>query len=94
MPERAAQVRRDTAADGRSAGSVRPFELVRGAWGLACLACLVAPRQVAGVAGRQLVDHRAVVVMRILGVRHVVQAAFSCWAPGPAPLPNGTAGRR
>lgn len=91
MPERAAQVRRDTAADGRSAGSGRPFELVRGVWGLVCL---VAPRQVAGVAGRQLADHRAVVVMRILGVRHVVQAAFSCWAPGPAPLPDGTAGRR
>lgn len=86
MPASTAPVQRDIAADGRAAGSLRPFELVRGAWGLACL---VAPRRVAGVAGSGLVDHRAVVVMRILGVRHLVQAALSAWAPGSATLAVG-----
>lgn len=73
-------------ADGSARGPGRPIELARAAWGAACL---LAPRRVASLAG-DAPDRRAVVVARVLGVRHLVQAAFSLRAPGPAVLAAGT----
>ncbi len=64
----------------------RPLELVRGAWGLACL---VAPHHVDRATGSRPADHRAVVVTRVLGARHLAQAALSGIAPGPATLAVG-----
>ena len=61
------------------------MEVVRAAWGAACL---LAPRRVAALAG-DAPDHRALVVTRVLGGRHLVQAAFTLRAPGPAVLAAG-----
>ena len=68
-----------------SAGTGRPLEVVRAAWGAACV---LVPRRVAGLAG-DAPDRRAVVVTRVLGARHLVQAAFTLRAPGPAVLAAG-----
>lgn len=64
----------------------RPLEVVRAAWGAACL---LSPRRVAALAGDDP-DRRAVVVTRVLGARHLVQAAFTLRAAGPAVLAAGT----
>ena len=66
---------------------LRPLEIARGTWGLACLA---APAWIVRTVGGAPADHRAVVVTRILGARHLVQAGFTAVAPGPAVLAAGT----
>lgn len=66
---------------------LRPLELARGAWGLACV---VAPAAIVQTVGGVPADHRAVVVTRVLGARHLVQAGFTAVAPGPAVLAAGT----
>lgn len=66
---------------------LRPLELARGAWGLACV---VAPAAMVQTVGGAPADHRAVVVTRVLGARHLVQAGFTAVAPGPAVLAAGT----
>lgn len=68
-------------------GRLRPLEVARGAWGLACL---VAPAAIVRTVGGAPADHRAVVVTRVLGARHLVQAGFTAVAPGPAVLAAGT----
>ncbi len=70
----------------RHVGWYRSVGLVRLAWGCACL---LAPRRVARVAGSRMADDRAVVVMRILGARHLVQGGLSVRSPGPATLAAG-----
>lgn len=64
----------------------RRIELARAAWGAVLL---VSPRpvlrDVVGVAD----DHRSIVIARILGGRHLVQAAISGLAPTPHVLALG-----
>ncbi len=66
---------------------LRPLEIARGTWGLVCLA---APATIITPVGGAPADHRAVVVTRVLGARHLVQAGFTAVAPGPAVLAAGT----
>ncbi|MBC3762449.1 hypothetical protein ACUN7V_04815 [Quadrisphaera oryzae] len=64
-------------------------ELLQGAratWGAALL---VAPGQVLRLAGEHQPDSRSLAVVRLLGARHLVQAAFSGRAPGRATLADG-----
>lgn len=65
---------------------VRPLELARGTWGLALLA---APRRVLAAVGERVPDRRTVVVTRVLGGRHLVQAAVTGLAPSRAVLADG-----
>ncbi|WP_460866229.1 hypothetical protein [Rhodococcus aerolatus] len=68
------------------AGDHRRLELVRGTWGAACL---LAPRAVLRSWGAHR-DTTSVVVTRVLGVRHLTQAALSGSAPTPRTLAMGT----
>lgn len=65
---------------------IRGFELVRAAWGAVLLA---APAGVLDHIHGVQVDRRALAVTRILGARHLVQAAFSGVNPGPEVLAAG-----
>lgn len=65
---------------------VRRIELVRAAWGAVLLA---APAGVLNHIHGVQVDHKAVVVTRILGARHLAQAALSGVDPGPEVLAAG-----
>lgn len=64
----------------------RGFELVRAGWGAVLLA---APSQVLDHIHGVQVDRKALVVTRILGARHLVQASFSGVNPGPEVLAAG-----
>ncbi len=64
----------------------RPLELARGTWGLALL---LAPRRVLAAVGERAPDRRTVVVTRVLGGRHLVQAAVTGLAPSRAVLADG-----
>jgi len=66
--------------------TLRYIEIIRSLWGAILLG---APRRVLSrVAGAE-VDHRAVVVVRILGARHLVQAALSGINPSPEVIAAG-----
>lgn len=65
---------------------VRPLEVVRAAWGLACL---LLPGRIVHALGGAAADELARVVLRVLGARHVLQAVVSGVAPGPAVLRVG-----
>jgi hypothetical protein len=58
----------------------RVLALVRGAWGTACL---VAPRQIGRAAGIEPGDRRAVIAVRVLGLREAAQAALVSTARSP-----------
>lgn len=65
----------------------RPLGIARAVWGLAAVC---APATLVRLVAGAPADHRAVVVTRILGARHLVQAAGSGLAPGSAVLAVGT----
>lgn len=65
---------------------IRAIELIRGGWGGVLLA---APAGVLGHIHGVQVDRRAIVVTRILGARHLVQALLSGVDPGPEVLAAG-----
>lgn len=64
----------------------RPIELARAGWGLALLA---APRQILENVHGVEVDAKSVVITRILGARHLTQAALSGLRPSPEVLAMG-----
>ncbi len=64
----------------------RSIELARAGWGLALLA---APRAVMENVHHVKVDTKSLVVARILGARHLTQAALSGWRPSPEVLAMG-----
>lgn len=64
----------------------RGFELVRAGWGAVLLA---APAEVLTRIHGVQVDRQALVVTRILGARHLVQASFSGLNPSPEVLAAG-----
>lgn len=64
----------------------RGFELMRAGWGAALLA---APAEVLTHIHGVEVDRKALVVTRILGARHLVQAGFSGINPSPEVLAAG-----
>lgn len=66
--------------------NIRYLELGRAGWGMALL---VAPRQVLQRAHHVRVDQRSEWVARVLGVRHLAQAAISGVEPTPAVLAVG-----
>lgn len=64
----------------------RVLGVARAVWGLTGVSApALLVRRVGGVPA----DHRAVVVTRVLGARHLVQAVASGLAPGPAVLAVG-----
>ncbi|TAM65010.1 hypothetical protein [Mycobacterium sp.] len=65
---------------------IRAIELIRAGWGGVLLA---APAEVLGHIHGIRVDRRAIVVTRILGARHLVQALLSGVDPGPEVLAAG-----
>jgi hypothetical protein len=75
-----------TAAPPPAAGRSRAIELVRAGWGAALL---VAPRQVMTHIHHLRVDSNSVVIARILGARHLTQAALSGLRPSPEVLAMG-----
>lgn len=64
----------------------RGFELLRAGWGAVLVA---APAGVLNHIHGVEVDRKALVVTRILGARHLVQASFSGINPGPEVLAAG-----
>jgi hypothetical protein len=64
----------------------RGFELIRAGWGAVLLA---APARVLDHIHGVEVDRKALVVTRILGARHLVQASFSGINPSPEVLAAG-----
>jgi hypothetical protein len=67
--------------------TVRLVEVGRGLWGLALL---TAPGQVMTHVHHVRVDRTSVVVARVLGARHLAQAALSGVDPSPEVLAMGT----
>ncbi len=65
---------------------VRGLEVLRAAWGGVLL---VSPAEVLDHIHGVEVDRKALVVTRILGARHLVQASFSGINPGPEVLAAG-----
>lgn len=65
---------------------IRAIELIRAGWGGVLLA---APADVLSHIHGVRVDRKAIVVTRILGARHLVQAALSGVNPGPEVLAAG-----
>lgn len=65
---------------------IRSIELIRAGWGGVLLA---APAGVLSHIHGVRVDRRAIVVTRILGARHLIQAALSGVNPGPEVLAAG-----
>ncbi|MBE7189140.1 MAG: hypothetical protein INR67_12710 [Jatrophihabitans endophyticus] len=66
--------------------NVRAIEVGRGLWGAALL---VAPRTVLENVHHLEVDHKSLVIARILGARHITQAALSGIRPSPEVLAMG-----
>lgn len=64
----------------------RSIELLRILWGALLL---VAARRILDRVDRAEADHAAVVVVRVLGARHLVQASFSGIAPSPEVVAAG-----
>lgn len=77
---------RASPAAGRPRRRVRLIEVVRGSWGLVLL---VTPERVLRHVHVLTDDSRAVDVTRILGARHLVQAALSGVDPSPEVLAAG-----
>ena len=69
-----------------SAMSVRYIELLRAGWGAGLLA---APETVLERVHGLRVDRKAVVVARILGARHLLQAGLSGASPSPERVAGG-----
>ena len=69
-------------------GGVRPAELARAGWGTMLL---LAPRRVLGVLDGSAPDERAVLVARVLGGRHLLQAVVTLAVPSPATSRAGAA---
>lgn len=67
-------------------GRFRTIELLRAGWGVGLL---LAPRPVLTHVHHLQVDRSSVVVARILGARHLVQAVLSGVAPSPEVLALG-----
>lgn len=65
---------------------IRQIELIRAAWGVSLL---VAPETVLERVHGVHVDHKAVVIARILGARHLAQASMSGLDPSPEILASG-----
>lgn len=65
---------------------IRAIELIRAGWGGVLLA---APAEVLSHIHGVRVDRKAIVVTRILGARHLAQAALSGVDPGPEVLAAG-----
>ncbi|OBJ00983.1 hypothetical protein A5659_24345 [Mycobacterium sp. 1165196.3] len=65
---------------------IRAIELIRAGWGAVLLA---APAEVLDHIHGVQVDRKALVVTRILGARHLTQAALSGVNPGPEVLAAG-----
>lgn len=65
---------------------LRRIELLRGGWGAVLL---TAPTMVLNRIHGVHVDRKAVVITRVLGARHLVQALLSGLKPGPAALAAG-----
>lgn len=65
---------------------IRAIELIRAGWGAVLLA---APTEVLDHIHGVQVDRKALVVTRILGARHLTQAALSGVNPGPEVLAAG-----
>ena len=65
---------------------LRWIELARGAWGAALL---VAPRVVLERVHHLTVDDKSLIVARVLGARHLAQAALSGVGPSPEVLAMG-----
>ena len=59
----------------------RALTAVRAGWGAVLVLC---PAAVAGAAAGGPVDRRAVTATRILGARHLLEAALTTYRPGPA----------
>lgn len=64
----------------------RKIELVRAGWGAAML---IAPRQVMTHVHHVRVDTKSIAIARILGARHLTQAALSGFRPSPEVLAMG-----
>ena len=67
-------------------GTGRALEIARAAWGAALL---IGPRTVLEHVHRVRADSRSIAVARLLGARHVAQAALSGTRPAPAILVLG-----
>jgi hypothetical protein len=65
---------------------IRKIEILRAAWGAALL---IAPRRVLTDIHHVTVDRKSLVIARILGVRHLSQAALSGVSPSPEVLAMG-----
>ena len=72
--------------DGRRRRALRGIEISRGLWGLALL---TRPEQVLTHVYRVQLDRPSLVVARILGARHLVQAVLSGVQPSPEVLAMG-----
>jgi hypothetical protein len=64
----------------------RSIEILRGAWGVALLAI---PDRILGAVHGLRIDTRSRTVARILGARHLTQAALSGYRPSPEVLAMG-----
>ena len=71
-----------------SSQPIRWIELVRALWGLILL---FAPREMLHSEGSSQADERAVVTFRVLGARHLIQAALSGLRPTRDRLAVGAA---
>lgn len=72
--------RQSDSVDPRAEASVRTAALGRAAWGAALL---LAPGPVLRHVHGLTVDRRSTGVARVLGARHLAQAAVAWWAPVP-----------
>ena len=70
----------------QQARDYRVIEVLRGAWGAALL---VAPDRILSIVHGLQVDTQSRVVVRILGARHLTQAALSGFRPSPEVLAMG-----
>ncbi len=73
-------------ADGRQRSTLRGIEITRGLWGLALL---TRPELVLATVYRVPLDRPSLVVARVLGARHLVQALLSGVHPSPEVLAMG-----
>ncbi|MEH3078241.1 MAG: hypothetical protein PGN11_16530 [Quadrisphaera sp.] len=73
-------------AQGRPRPAGEVLQGARATWGVLLLA---APERVLRAVGEHHPDARTRAVLRVLGARHLVQAAFSGRAPGRATLADG-----